>query len=91
MGRSVEAGFVSSLPQNASQHRRRRSLPVRAGNEDAEKAPFRMFKSFDEHAYLQRFTPRGPKSRWSQINRDKVEHLVNKGRMKPAGQRHQTD
>ena len=45
-------------------------------------------KSFDEHAYLQRFTPRGPKSRWSQINRDKVEHLVKKGRMKPAGQRH---
>src|SRR3954452_18608629 len=52
MGRSVEAGFVSSLPQNASQHRRRRSLPVRAGNEDAGKAPFRMFKSFDKHAHV---------------------------------------
>ena len=44
-------------------------------------------KGFDEEAFLQRFTPRGPKSRWSQINRTNVERLVKAGRMKPAGQR----
>ncbi|HEX9296795.1 MAG TPA: YdeI/OmpD-associated family protein [Polyangiaceae bacterium] len=45
-------------------------------------------KGFDEEAFVQRFTPRGPKSRWSQINRNNVERLVKTGRMKPAGQRH---
>jgi hypothetical protein len=45
-------------------------------------------KTFDERAFLQRFTPRGPKSRWSQINRGNVQRLVEAGRMKPAGQRH---
>jgi uncharacterized protein YdeI (YjbR/CyaY-like superfamily) len=45
-------------------------------------------KAFDERAFLQRFTPRGPKSRWSQINRGHVHRLVEAGRMKPAGQRH---
>ena len=44
-------------------------------------------KGFDEEAFLQRFTPRGPKSRWSQINRNNVERLVKTGRMRPAGQR----
>jgi len=45
-------------------------------------------KAFDELAFLQRFTPRGPKSRWSQINRGHVKRLVEAGRMTPAGQRH---
>jgi uncharacterized protein YdeI (YjbR/CyaY-like superfamily) len=45
-------------------------------------------KAFDEGAFLQRFTPRGPKSRWSQINRGHVQRLVESGRMTPAGQRH---
>src|SRR5882762_9511987 len=45
-------------------------------------------KPFDEEAFLQRFTPRGPKSRWSQINRTNVERLVKTRRMMPAGQRH---
>ena len=45
-------------------------------------------KAFDERAFLQRFTPRGPKSRWSQINRTNVQRLVDAGRMRPAGQRH---
>ena len=45
-------------------------------------------KALDERAFLQRFTPRGPKSRWSQINRDNVRRLVEAGRMTPAGQRH---
>jgi uncharacterized protein YdeI (YjbR/CyaY-like superfamily) len=42
-------------------------------------------KSQDERFYLQKFTPRRAKSRWSQINRDKVEELTRRGRMKPAG------
>ena len=45
-------------------------------------------KALDEHAFLQRYTPRGPKSRWSQINRDNVQRLVEAGRMTPSGQRH---
>jgi uncharacterized protein YdeI (YjbR/CyaY-like superfamily) len=45
-------------------------------------------KAFDEQAFLQRFTPRGPKSRWSQINRNNVQRLVKAGRMTPAGQLH---
>jgi uncharacterized protein YdeI (YjbR/CyaY-like superfamily) len=38
----------------------------------------------DEH-WLQRFTPRSTRSRWSQINRDKAEQLIAAGRMRPSG------
>ena len=41
--------------------------------------------SLDERFYLQRFTPRRSKSKWSKINRDKIEDLTRQGRMKPAG------
>jgi uncharacterized protein YdeI (YjbR/CyaY-like superfamily) len=44
-------------------------------------------KSFDEHSFLQRFTPRGKKSIWSQINRDHIARLTKAKRMTPAGQR----
>ena len=44
-------------------------------------------KSFDERSFLQRYTPRGPKSVWSQINREHVARLVAAGRMTPHGQR----
>ena len=44
-------------------------------------------KSFDEQSFLQRFTPRRPKSVWSQINRDRVARLIAAGRMTPQGQR----
>ncbi len=47
-------------------------------------------KALDERAFLQRYTPRGSKSRWSQINRGNVQRLVKAGRMTPAGQRHVT-
>jgi uncharacterized protein YdeI (YjbR/CyaY-like superfamily) len=40
---------------------------------------------FDEVWFLQRFTHRRPRSRWSQINRDKVESLIEQGMMRPAG------
>jgi uncharacterized protein YdeI (YjbR/CyaY-like superfamily) len=45
-------------------------------------------KGFDEASFLQRFTPRKPKSIWSQINRDNVARLTADGRMTPHGQRH---
>jgi uncharacterized protein YdeI (YjbR/CyaY-like superfamily) len=41
----------------------------------------------DEHFYRQRFTPRRPRSKWSAINRDRAEHLIAEGRMKPPGLR----
>ena len=44
-------------------------------------------KSFDEHSFIQRFTPRGKKSVWSQINRDHIARLNKAKRMTPAGQR----
>jgi len=42
-------------------------------------------KGFDEKFWLQKFTPRGPKSIWSKINTEKVERLISDGKMKPAG------
>ena len=42
-------------------------------------------KSFNEHSYLQRYTRRGKKSIWSQINVDNVARLVQEGRMTPHG------
>ena len=44
-------------------------------------------KSFDEYYWLQRFTPRRPRSKWSRVNREKVTVLIEAGRMKPAGLR----
>jgi uncharacterized protein YdeI (YjbR/CyaY-like superfamily) len=45
-------------------------------------------KSFDEASFLQRFTPRKPKSVWSQINRRHVARLMDAERMTEHGQRH---
>jgi uncharacterized protein YdeI (YjbR/CyaY-like superfamily) len=42
--------------------------------------------AFDDQWWLQRFTPRRPRSKWSKINRDKVAALIEQGRMRPAGQ-----
>ena len=41
--------------------------------------------ALDATFFRQRFTPRGPRSRWSQINRDKATALAHAGRMRPAG------
>jgi uncharacterized protein YdeI (YjbR/CyaY-like superfamily) len=43
---------------------------------------------FDDTSFLQRFTPRRPKSIWSQVNRDNVARLTAAGRMTPHGQKH---
>lgn len=42
-------------------------------------------KSFDADSFLQRYTPRGKKSVWSQINVDNVARLTAAGRMQPSG------
>jgi uncharacterized protein YdeI (YjbR/CyaY-like superfamily) len=46
---------------------------------DGQKRPL------NEAAWLQRFTPRGVRSRWSKINRDKATALIASGKMQPAG------
>ncbi len=40
---------------------------------------------YDEDSYLQKFTPRGPKSVWSKRNTEYVKRLGEEGRMKAAG------
>ena len=42
-------------------------------------------KSLDDISYLQRYTPRGKKSTWSQINVDNVARLIKEGRMTEHG------
>lgn len=44
-------------------------------------------KGYDEHAYIQKFSPRKSKSTWSKINQGHVERLIKSGKMKPAGLR----
>src|ERR671910_1674453 len=44
-------------------------------------------KAFDERSFLQRYSPRRPRSVWSQINREHVARLTAAGRMTPHGQR----
>ena len=41
----------------------------------------------DETYWLQRFTPRRAKSKWSKINRERAEKLIAEGKMRPAGLR----
>lgn len=45
-------------------------------------------KSFDDTSFLQRYTRRGAKSVWSQINVDNVARLIVEGRMTEHGLRH---
>lgn len=42
-------------------------------------------RSLDDSFYLQKYVPRRPGSRWSQVNVAKVEELTAAGRMRPAG------
>lgn len=42
-------------------------------------------KGYDDASWLQKFTPRGAKSIWSKVNREKALALIESGRMKPAG------
>jgi len=42
--------------------------------------------AFDENFSLQAYTPRRPRSPWSQINQEHVARLIAEGRMRPTGQ-----
>lgn len=44
-------------------------------------------KKYDEVSRLQRFTPRRARSVWSKLNTERVERLMQAGRMRPAGLR----
>lgn len=44
-------------------------------------------KGFDDKSFLQRYSPRGKKGTWSQINVDNVARLVEDGRMTAHGLR----
>lgn len=46
---------------------------------DGQKRPL------DDRTWLQRFTPRGPRSVWSKINTGKADALISSGRMRAAG------
>jgi uncharacterized protein YdeI (YjbR/CyaY-like superfamily) len=46
---------------------------------DGQKRPY------DDEYWLQRFTPRGPRSLWSKVNTGKVDLLIKSGRMQPPG------
>jgi uncharacterized protein YdeI (YjbR/CyaY-like superfamily) len=42
-------------------------------------------RGLDDTHFLQRFTPRRPRSVWSKVNVEKVGKLIEAGRMQPAG------
>ncbi|MBX2979080.1 MAG: YdeI/OmpD-associated family protein [Flavobacteriales bacterium] len=42
-------------------------------------------KRYDEKSFLQKFTPRSPRSVWSEINKKKVQELIKAKLMRPAG------
>jgi uncharacterized protein YdeI (YjbR/CyaY-like superfamily) len=44
-------------------------------------------KAHDDFAWMQKFTPRARRSRWSKINCAKADSLTKAGRMRPAGLR----
>jgi uncharacterized protein YdeI (YjbR/CyaY-like superfamily) len=46
---------------------------------DGQAAPY------DDSYWLQRFTPRRPQSKWSQINRDAATALIEAGKMRASG------
>ena len=42
-------------------------------------------RAYDDKHFLQKYTPRGPRSIWSQINKKKVQALLKAKLMRPAG------
>lgn len=42
-------------------------------------------RAHDAESWIQKFSPRGPGSLWSKVNRAKAEALIAEGRMRPAG------
>jgi uncharacterized protein YdeI (YjbR/CyaY-like superfamily) len=44
-----------------------------------------LIKGIDDETYTRRFTPRSPDSKWSKANRERVEAMIQAGKMTPAG------
>ncbi|SFR97021.1 Uncharacterized conserved protein YdeI, YjbR/CyaY-like superfamily, DUF1801 family [Halomicrobium zhouii] len=44
-----------------------------------------LIKGIDDETYTRRFTPRNPDSKWSKANTERVEAMVEAGKMTPAG------
>jgi len=44
-----------------------------------------LVKSIDEHRYMQRWTPRRPKSKWSNVNKEICLRLIDSGELTPMG------
>lgn len=42
-------------------------------------------KTIDEFRYMQRFTPRNPRSPWSPLNIERAKRMIAEGKMTPAG------
>jgi uncharacterized protein YdeI (YjbR/CyaY-like superfamily) len=68
-----------TAPEPSVTYREAVDVALRFGWIDGSKA------KHDDAYWLQRFTPRAARSRWSQINRDKAEDLIAAGLMRPAG------
>lgn len=44
-----------------------------------------LIKGIDNETYTRRFTPRRPDSKWSKVNKERVEAMIEAGKMTPAG------
>jgi uncharacterized protein YdeI (YjbR/CyaY-like superfamily) len=66
-------------PRTTIKHPEALEQAIRYGWIDGQARPY------DEHYWLVRFTPRRPRSKWSQVNRQKATDLIEQGRMHPAG------
>jgi len=44
-------------------------------------------RSIDEDHYTHRFTPRKSDSKWSELNKERARHMIDAGRMAPAGEK----
>ncbi|HXN72151.1 MAG TPA: YdeI/OmpD-associated family protein [Candidatus Acidoferrales bacterium] len=85
----------------ARNHRQSEGVWLRIGKKDAEETSLTYAEALDEalcfgwidgqkqrhedNSWLQKFTPRRPKSGWSKINTQHAGRLIQAGRMKPPG------
>jgi uncharacterized protein YdeI (YjbR/CyaY-like superfamily) len=44
-----------------------------------------LIRGIDDERYMQRFTPRRPKSKWSKVNKEIVERMLEAGELTPMG------
>ena len=44
-----------------------------------------LVKGIDDETYTRRFTPRSPDSKWSKANKERVEAMIEAGKMTPPG------